>query len=346
VLLGIGALVLRGTMAVMLRTQSAARFNMVRSHRETIQYAADNVINFVGVIMWIGYALHGFGLRSEAIEFLQRATTTEFTLFGTTFHPFAVIPILIAVWLTFKISKLVSFVLENDVLPKLSLPRGVPNTVLTITHYVILTIGFFVIVAMAGIDLTKFTILAGALGVGVGFGLQNIVNNFVSGLILLFERPIKEGDKIQVGSISGQVKQIGTRASIVRTWQGAEVIVPNADLISKELTNWTLYDLRRRIEIPIGTAYGSDPEEVMDLLLKVATDHPDVLDDPAPSVPFMGFGNSSLDFEVRVWTLEDIVRVKSELAVAVNRTLNEAGIEIPFPQRDIHIRNPEAADDR
>ena len=113
-------------------------------------------------------------------------------------------------------------------------------------------------------------------------------------------------------------------------------------MISKELTNWTLYDMRRRIEIPIGTAYSSDPEEVMDLLLGVATDHPDVLDDPAPSVPFMGFGNSSLDFEVRAWTVEDIVRVKSELAVGVSRTLQAAGIEIPFPQRDVHIRTPEA----
>ena len=338
VLLWTGTLVVRGAIAALLSSPSAQQFNMVKLHSDTIQSSTNKAIDFVAVIGWFNYALHGFGLRSEAYELISKASTAEITVFGQAFNPYSAIPVIIAVWLTFKVSKFVNFVLADDVLPKFSLPRGVPNTILRITHYLILTIGFFVIVSMLGLDLTKFTIIAGALSVGIGFGMQNIVNNFVSGLILLFERPIKEGDKIQVGSVSGQVERIGTRASIVRTWQGAEVIVPNADLISEQVVNWTLYDLRRRIEIPIGTAYGSDPEAVMQLLLKVATDHPHVLSDPAPAVPFMGFGASSLDFEVRAWTLDDIVALKSDLAVAMNRALADAGIEIPFPQRDIHLR--------
>ncbi len=337
-LLWTGTLVLSGTVAVVLRTGFANRFNMIRSHRKLIMSNAVNAINLIAVAVWIGAALHGFGLRLEAAELIEKVVAAEITLFGKTFHPFMVIPVLFAVWLTFTISKLVNFVLENDVLEKVSLPRGMANTILKSTRYVILTIGFFVIVSMLGLDLTKFTIIAGALSVGVGFGMQNIVNNFVSGLILLFERPIKEGDKIEIGSISGEVKRIGTRASIVKTWQGAEVIVPNADLISKELTNWTLFDMRRRIEIPVGVAYGSDPEAVLSTLLAVAQNHPDVLDDPAPTSLFLGFGDSALNFELRAWTLADFVRVRSELVVTMSRALTDAGFEIPFPQRDLHLK--------
>jgi small-conductance mechanosensitive channel len=162
-------------------------------------------------------------------------------------------------------------------------------------------------------------------------------------LILLFERPIKEGDKIEVETVSGVVQKIGIRASIVKTWQGAEVVVPNADLISGKLVNWTLSDMRRRIEIPVGVAYGTDPGTVMQVLLDVAGRHPDVLEDPAPGVPFMNFGDSSLDFELRCWTVEDFVRVGTELRVEITRTLAAHGIEIPFPQRDLHLHSTESA---
>jgi small-conductance mechanosensitive channel len=336
-----GTLVLEGALATLLRTSVAQKLSMVRDHKTKVFGAFENLINLLAVVLWLRSTLWGFGLLDECAGFLKASYSAEFSFFGTPFRPFAIVPILIVIYLSFKVSRLIRFVLEVDVLPSFALPRGVPNTISTITHYAVLFVGFLIVVTMSGIPLDKFTIIAGALSVGIGFGLQNVVNNFVSGLILLFERPISEGDKIQVGSISGVVKQIGIRASIVRTWQGAEVIVPNADLISKELTNWTLFDMRRRIEIPIGTAYGSDPERVMSLLNDVAVAHPDVLDDPSPSVPFMGFGDSSLDFELRVWTLEDIVRVQSELAVSISRSFAEAGIEIPFPQRDVHLRTPQ-----
>ncbi len=340
-LLWTGARVLSGAVAALLRTSFPQRFNMVQLHSSNIQNAADNAINFIAVVMWCSYALYGFGLRNEALELIGNMASAEVTVFGATFQPSIIILVLVAVWSTFKVSKFVNFVLADDVLPKLSLPRGVPNTILTVTHYLILTIGFFVTVSILGLDLTKFTIIAGALSVGIGFGLQNVVNNFVSGLILLFERPIKEGDKIEIGSVSGVVEQIGTRASIIRTYQGAEVIVPNATLISNELVNWTLYDLRRRADIPIGVAYGTDPGTVMNILLDLAHEHPDVIDDPSPSVQFNGFGDSSLDFELRVWTIGDFVQLSTELRVALTRALEDHGIEIPFPQRDLHLRSVE-----
>ena len=201
--------------------------------------------------------------------------------------------------------------------------------------------GFFAAIAAAGMDLGRFTILAGALGVGIGFGLQNVVNNFVSGLILLFERPIKTGDTIEVGDLIGDVRTIGIRSSTVRTWQGAEVIVPNADLISGQVINWTLSDRNRRIDVDVGVKYGTDPEQVLELLLGVARADDRILDLPEPSALFLGFGDSSLNFRLRGWTAryEEWIRIHSDLNVAVNRALADAEIEIPFPQRDLHLRS-------
>jgi small-conductance mechanosensitive channel len=190
-----------------------------------------------------------------------------------------------------------------------------------------------------GIDLNRFTILAGAFGVGIGFGMQNIINNFVSGIILLFERPIQVGDTVQLGEIVGEVKRIGIRSSAIRTLQGAEVIVPNASFISETVTNWTLSDRLRRIDVNIGVAYGSDPERVLQLLRDVAANHPLVLTEPPAVALFIGFGESSLDFELRAWTgrFDEWPRIRSEINIAVNATMRDAGIVIPFPQRRVQL---------
>jgi small-conductance mechanosensitive channel len=181
----------------------------------------------------------------------------------------------------------------------------------------------------------------GALGVGIGFGLQNLVNNFVSGLILVFERPIKIGDTIDIGTLRGEVRRIGIRSSTVRTLEGAEVIVPNGNLVSNEVINWTLSDRMRRIDVAIGVKYGTDPEAVLEILNHVAQEHDDVLDYPEPSALFKAHGDSSLDFVVRFWTkrFDDWLRIQSDVTVAINGALKKAGIEIPFPQRDLHLRS-------
>jgi small-conductance mechanosensitive channel len=338
-----GAVIVRGAESVLLRTPAAQKLNMVRSYPERIRAVTGKVIRFIAITTWLYFTLAAFDLLGWTSANLSGLFKAQISIGQFSFSPFTVIPVLIAVWLTFKISKLIRFFLETDVFSRVTMPRGLPATISTIANYIVLTIGFFIVAAMLGLDLTKLTIVAGALSVGIGFGLQNIVNNFVSGLILLFERPIKEGDKIEVETVSGVVQKIGIRASIVKTWQGAEVVVPNADLISGKLVNWTLSDMRRRIEIPVGVAYGTDPGTVMQVLLDVAGRHPDVLEDPAPGVPFMNFGDSSLDFELRCWTVEDFVRVGTELRVEITRTLAAHGIEIPFPQRDLHLHSTESA---
>jgi small-conductance mechanosensitive channel len=223
----------------------------------------------------------------------------------------------------------------------MDLPRGVPAAINRLSHYAMVVVGVMIGASAAGLDFSRINLIVGALGVGIGFGLQNVVSNFVSGLILLFERPIRVGDKVQLSELSGSVKDIGMRASIVRTFQGAEVIVPNANLISAEVVNWTLSDERRRMELPVGVAYGTNPEAVIDILVGAAKDHPEVLSDPEAEALFQGFGESSLNFQLRAWTRGDYVKVSSDLLVAMNRALCDAGIEIPFPQRDLHVRSVE-----
>ena len=175
--------------------------------------------------------------------------------------------------------------------PRLQLGRGLPNALSGVLHYALLLAGFLLALAALGVDLTKITILAGALGVGIGFGLQNVVNNFVSGAIVLVERKINVGDAVEVGDVAGQVQQMGMRACTVRNWQGAEVIVPNAVLTSEKVTNWTLSDRRRRVDVAVGVAYGTSPDKALDILLSVARAHPRVLAEPAPTVLFRGFGD-------------------------------------------------------
>jgi small-conductance mechanosensitive channel len=189
--------------------------------------------------------------------------------------------------------------------------------------------------------MNKFTVLTGALGVGLGFGLQNIVNNFVAGLILLFERPIHVGDTLDVGGLVGMVRRIGARSSTILTFQGAEVIVPNNNLISNQVINWTLSSQWRRVDIPVNIAYGTDPERVIKLLEGVAESHPRVLLARPPVAFFLGFGESALNFELRFWAAQQDTwfQLQSDVTVAVAKALREAGIEIPFPQRDLHIRS-------
>jgi small-conductance mechanosensitive channel len=199
--------------------------------------------------------------------------------------------------------------------------------------------GFFLAMTSLGIDLTKISILAGALGVGIGFGLQNIFNNFISGLILLFERPIHVGDVIEIGSLRGAVTRIGVRSSTIKTPTGAEVLVPNGDLIAKEVINWTLSDRRRRIEITVGVAYRTPIEKVLELLMRESGDMEEILDDPQPLAVFSNFGESSLDFVLYAWVehYEDTLTVASALRQRIYSSFKAEGIEIPYPQRNLHL---------
>ena len=232
-------------------------------------------------------------------------------------------------------------VMTERVFPQTGLDAGVRNSLSAGIGYIGIAIAAILAVSALGLDLANIALIAGALSVGIGFGLQNIVNNFVSGLILLIERPIKVGDWIIVGGHEGHVKQINVRATEIETFQRASVIVPNSELLSTAVINWTHKDRYGRAEVTVGVAYGSDVEKVMQILRACLDAHEDILDWPEPSVLFQNFGDSSLDFVVRghIANVERRIFVQSELRVLINRALAEAGIEIPFPQRDVHIKN-------
>ncbi|MBL9186079.1 MAG: mechanosensitive ion channel family protein [Opitutaceae bacterium] len=224
------------------------------------------------------------------------------------------------------------------------LDPSVQFAITKILGYVFLTLGFYIALVVNGVDLTSLAVVAGALGVGIGFGLQNIVSNFVSGLILLAERPIVLGDRIEVNGVAGQVTKISLRSTTVVTNDNISIIVPNSDLITHPITNWSHGDPKVRFRVPIGVAYGSDVEKVRRILLEVAAGHPAVLKTPAPNVYFENFGDSSLNFELGVWSQEMARtprRFRSEINFAIEKAFRENDIEIPFPQRVVHLRRPE-----
>ncbi|MCL5098092.1 MAG: mechanosensitive ion channel [Candidatus Omnitrophica bacterium] len=211
-----------------------------------------------------------------------------------------------------------------------------------IGRYIFLTLGIYLSLQSVGINLSSLAILAGALGVGVGFGLQNIVSNFVSGLIILAEQPIAIGDRVEVGGVSGRVTEINLRSTMVVTNDNICIIVPNSNLITETVINWSHGDPKVRTRLPIGVAYGTDIDRLRALLLEAAAADPDILKVPEPRLLFMSYGDSAINFELAVWstvTLDKPLQFKSNLYFAVHKKLQENGIEIPFPQRDLHLRS-------
>ena len=242
---------------------------------------------------------------------------------------------------SFLASWIVQKLLMDEVLARRRVETGVRISIVRLVHYVFIFIGFLLALLALGFEFTKLTIMLSALGIGIGFGLQSIVNNFVSGLILLFERPVRVGDCIEIGGKWAEIKKIGLRATTVQTFDQADVIIPNADLVSNQVINWTLSNRRVRLIIPVGVAYGSDISLVMETLMASASENSKIAEEPAPQVLFLKFGESSLDFELRVWVLDADYRlvVSSEIHQEIDRRFREAKIEIAFPQRDLHLRS-------
>ena len=228
------------------------------------------------------------------------------------------------------------------VLRRTHLAASIQFTLGRVLGYVILALGFYISFQVVGINLNSLAVLAGAIGVGLGFGLQNVISNFISGLIILAERPITIGDRIEIGKVAGQVREISLRSTTILTNDNIAIIVPNADFITHSVTNWSYGDPRVRFRLPLGVAYGTDLEKLRRLMIEVANEHPKALKEPKPELFCVGFGDSSINFELAVWSAEMTTsprRFRSELFYTIEKKLRENNIEIPFPQRDIHFRN-------
>jgi potassium-dependent mechanosensitive channel len=269
-------------------------------------------------------------LRERLFGVIREILTAELTVGSLSLSLGDVLAFGATVWAAFLVSRFVRFLLDEEVYPRVHLTRGLPYAISTMLNYIVLLVGFFAAVAALGLDMTKITILAGAFSVGVGLGLQTIFNNFVSGLILLFERPVNVGDLVQIDDASGIVEHIGIRASVIRRNDGSEIIVPNGKLISERLVNWTLSSRQRSIELPIAVAQDTDPSRVITLLERTAAAHPLVTSDPPPEALVVKLGPDSLGFELRAWTdrIEHWMQIRSELAIKISAALTAEKIAI------------------
>ncbi|MBE0502879.1 MAG: mechanosensitive ion channel [Desulfuromonadales bacterium] len=261
----------------------------------------------------------------------------------------AILQLLVLIILLFYLSAKLRIWLVQNFLPRTNMEIGARQATGSIIRYAIIAIGLAVIFQTAGIDLTALNVLAGAIGLGLGFGLQNIVNNFICGIVILFERPIKVGDRIVVGEVEGDVVHIGTRSTTVVSNDNISIIVPNSSFITENVVNWSHNDRKVRFRIPVSVAYGTDVALVEKVLLEVAAANPDVLENPPPAVRLMEFGDSGLGFELRAWSTTLIHKrglLTSSLNIGIYRIFKENNIEIPYPRRNVQILSEPAAKSR
>ena len=263
-----------------------------------------------------------------------------FEIGNTSVTLWTLIIMVIGLFLLFYLSALLRRFLVNKLLLRYTPEIGVRQAIGTIARYIILLVGLIIIFETAGIDLSTLTVLIGALGIGIGFGLQNIVNNFISGIIILLERPIKVGDRIEVGGTHGKVVDISARSTTIQTNDNVSIIVPNAEFISSQVINWSHNDEMVRFRVNVSVAYSSDIKKVTRLLLEVGNENTNVLKDPPPTCRINEFGDDGIHFQLLVWTsalTHQRGKFISELNYGIINKFNEHGITIPFPQRDLHL---------
>ena len=249
----------------------------------------------------------------------------------------------IAFWITAVLVLNVLFqkMVLRRVLRHTRLSSGLQFAIAKILGYLVVLLGFYAALVANGVNLSSLAVVAGALGLGIGFGLQNVVANFVSGIVLLAERPIEIGDRVEVEGVAGRVTRISLRATTIVTNDNISIIIPNLQLTSNPVTNWSHGGPRVRIRVPVGVAYGTDPNLIRDVLIRVAASHRDVLKEPPPTVYFDAFGDNAMNFELAVWTdtmTQSPRRFRSDLNFLIERALREHSIDIPFPQRVVHLR--------
>jgi small-conductance mechanosensitive channel len=323
--------ILDGLILAALRLYPLARFTVVQRHWLLIRIRTLRILQIAAWVLW------SFGLL-ERLSIWPRVSAAFKTLLAAqldwgSLHISLgdVLACIITVYAAVLVSRFVRFLLDEEIYPRVALPRGVPYAISRLLHYTILVVGFITAVAAAGVDLTRFTILASAFGLGIGFGLQNIINNFVSGIILLFERPVQVGDAVQIADVAGVIARVGIRASIIRLPNGAEVIVPNSSFITERVTNRTVSNPDRTITIKVAVAYGSNAADVTRTLTQVALEHDKIEKTPPPQAVFIDFTDRAVTFELRTTTdqPQDLVATRTELGIAIEKLFMEGTLRAP-----------------
>jgi len=312
----------------------------VQRRRDVLEHAWRTVLRWGAWAMMLAAPVFAFGVASRAPGLVREVMDARLTVGEAGISVGSLVAAaacLVGTWLLVQVIRLL---LEDEFLPRFNLGQGLPFAISALTRYAVATLGLVFAFAAAGIDLSKMALLVGAVGVGIGFGLQNIINNFVSGLVLLVERPMHVGDLVETPTATGFVQRIGFRASTIRTTDGADIVVPNGDLLSKELLNWTLSSRERRINVDVGVAYGTEADKVIAMLTEVATGHPAVLVNPPPFTLFTGFGENTLNFRLRAWVGDatEASNIESDVRGRMVTRLTEAGVVMPIPQREVLMR--------
>ncbi len=278
----------------------------------------------------------------KAWEEIRTAFEKQLVSFGNVIiTPAVLLTVVLILVAAFWVSRLLQRVLRRNVFDRIDLHEGAQASICRVLHYMTMALGAFIALEQAGIDLTALAAIGAVLMVGIGFGLQNLTSNFISGLILLFERPVQEGDFVEVGGVQGRIRAINSRSTTVETLDNVSIIVPNSNFISENVTNWSYRDSTVRIHVPVGVSYGSDVEQVAETLLQVGRAHLEVLPHPEPQIQFLEFGDSSLNFDLLVWIADPPRQniVRSDLNFAIVQAFRARNITIPFPQRDLHVRS-------
>ena len=324
--------ILTGYIVVILRRRIASASNMLDKYSKNIESTTRFLIQLWMMLWWLLIVTKTVSLYPLLADMAQSVMEFSFSVSNTTISMQSIIDFVLIVVGTWVLARLVRTVLEVEVFARFRLPRGVPTAVTTTLNYVIIITGTIIAFSSLGVSPQQFALIFGALGVGIGFGLRNIIANFVSGIIMVFERPVQIGDTIEVDKTMGSVQSIGARSSTIKTFDGSEVIIPNADFIAKEIVNWTLSDEHRRKTIELRVDLDNDIDMILKIMSDIATAHKDVLSDPAPLATFKSFGEYYLEFKLYFWLSDNLIVAQSEINIAIYRALKEANVKMPVPK--------------
>jgi len=329
------SLVLQAYIIILLRRRIASVSQKIERFTTGVEKSLTFFIKLFMMLWFIKIFLNALGVWKYVLESMQTLISLSWKVGEATISVESIFNFTMIIFVTWFLVKITNIILEVELFSRFRFSRGIPTAIQTTLNYLLVTVGLLIALSSLGITVEQFALIFGALGVGIGFGIRNIIANFISGIIMVFERPIQIGDTIVINNTMGQVQSIKMRSSIIKTFDGSEVIIPNADFIAKEITNWTLSDEKRRKTVTFKVDIQSDIDKVLEIMKNVVSAHDGVLKDPEPIASFLGFSEYYLEFKLYFWLHENIIMTQSEITAGIFKALRENGIKMPIPKHDI-----------